>query len=430
MMARVLRHRPSPVLVPESLGASRRLRRARSRLDGGPLPKSELALYDRSTVLYDAFLGPKPGTVVALGPPLENLARAILPLRASVAGRRVRCRVRKFGQLWTWTFNVGGEDKEPFDLELAFRGFSASVPVGRREAPSRRAEVALMTLQKDNPLPWIEDWCRWHHVLHGVEEIALYDNGSANADELVAMLEALDLPVSVRFVEWPFPYGTPSNAHNQFAQTGALNHFRARFGPGARWCLSLDMDEYLVAGPGISLPTTLRGHGEAGVAAVLLDSWFVPPYEGQPPVAERRAGLHSFRSRGPSGSGMKYAYRPERIRHNAPHAAHPSTWPGERLARFLHASVPKRLGRLGRSAARIFRGAGLGRKVRLASLGDLAFLHFRGLNTDWKEAEKPSGKPQAFNPQAHVKEPRIRDLARWLAARKAVPPRKDGTEKS
>lgn len=409
-MAHVRRYRPSPVLVPEALGLARRLRRTRSRLDGGPLPESERALYDRNTVLYDAFPGPEPGTAVALGPPLGNLARSILPLRASVGGRPVRHRVRRFGRLQTWTFDVGAAGDGPFDLDLAFRGFSASVPVARRETPSRRAELALMTLQKDNPFPWIGDWCRWHHVLHGVGEVALYDNASASADEAAAMLEALDLPVSVLFVEWPFPYGTPSNMHNQFAQVGALNHFRARFGAGVEWCLNLDVDECLVAGPGVSVPAALREHGEAGTVSVLLDSWIVPPYEGQPPVAERRAGLHEFRSRGPTGSGMKYAYRPARIRHNAPHVAHPATWPGGRLARFLHGSVPKRLGGPGPVAA-LLRGAGLGRGVRLAGLDELAFFHFRGLNTDWKEAEMPGEKTEAFSPASHVKDERIRALA-------------------
>lgn len=410
-MARVRRYRPSPVLVPESLGAGRGLRQTRSRLDGRPLPAWERALYDRNTVLYDAFPDPRTGAVVALGPPLENLAHAVLPLRASVGGRRVRHRVRRFGRLWTWTFDVGGAGTDPPDLDLAFRNFAASVPIARGETASPRAGVALMTLQKDNLLPWIEDWCRWHHVLHGVDEIALYDNGSANAAEVAAMLEALDLPVSVLLVDWPFPYGTPSNVHNQFAQVGALNHFRARSGAGVRWCLNLDVDEYLVAGPGVSLPAALRDCEKAGTAALLMDSWIVPPHEGQPLLRERRAGLHTFRTRRATRIGMKYAYRPDRIRHNAPHVAHLSTWPGERAARLLHGSVPKLLKRLGPSSASVFRSTGAGKRVRLAGLDELAFFHFRGLNTNWKGARAPSDRMKGFTPVSHVEEPRIRSLA-------------------
>ena len=109
--------------------------------------------------------------------------------------------------------------------------------------------LTLSTVQKDNELQWLDDWCTWHHRVHGVGRFAFYDNGSADRDavydavyaELARRVKGPELIV----VAWDYPYGPALQHGLKFAHTVALNHCRLLFGPYADWCVNLDVDEYL-----------------------------------------------------------------------------------------------------------------------------------------------------------------------------------------
>ena len=104
-----------------------------------------------------------------------------------------------------------------------------------------------MTLQRNNPLPWILDWCRWHHRLHGASRVILYDNASDNRDDLVAALAPDGRGRSTSYsLTGPSPMG----------QDGVIGISSARPGPKTTTCcglvrpthgaLNLDIDENLV----------------------------------------------------------------------------------------------------------------------------------------------------------------------------------------
>ena len=99
--------------------------------------------------------------------------------------------------------------------------------------------LVLSTLQKNNPLCWIKDWCLYYHRVHGVNLILLYDNGSDNRKELAQGLYQLAPNLEIRLIEWDFDYCMAT-------QVAALNQCYHTFGSYASYFLNFDIDEYLI----------------------------------------------------------------------------------------------------------------------------------------------------------------------------------------
>jgi hypothetical protein len=109
-----------------------------------------------------------------------------------------------------------------------------------------------MTLSKDNPLHWIEEWAAFHVARQGATAVLLYDNGSTSyrTEDLARRLSRIPGLRRAVVVSWPFPYGVGgTSVHptlDNFCQTGMLDHARRRFCPASASVLNLDVDELLL----------------------------------------------------------------------------------------------------------------------------------------------------------------------------------------
>ena len=272
---------------------------------------------------------------------------------------------------------------------------------------------------KDNDVQWIKDWCIWHHRVHGVGRIVIYDNDSDNIDAVYESLSSLTIPELV-LVRWSFPYGPysrqsrglPRSVH--FAQMGSLNHCRMVFGSCTHWCMNLDIDEYLYSNGDAPLPVHLRGRKYRNRSVVYLRSYGVPMTTD---FKSRRCFDSPFRWRAPSRGGIKYIHRPERTEVSGIHRLTTlSRWRALRAAKHCAAKAIMftglwRLGRgLLRRAKRAAQGLGLdgaGPSWRLWRREDLLFFfHFEALNTGWYR-ERRAGRP---DPRSVVADDRILEM--------------------
>ena len=291
------------------------------------LTETDYREYDSRTIFYDVFRCDDDRKVVAIGPPPVNLRNELEKLRITCGGRMIPHRKREYRRLCVLeltcdqTANAG----KNLPLRFSFPSFDVEieVPPHPLSAPAEAHHLGLMTLQRNNPLPWILDWCRWHHRLHGVSRLVLYDNASDNHDDLAAALARMDETVDIVLVDWPFPYGPRWSPKNQFCQTGAQNHYRLRFGSADAWCLNLDIDECLVVSGKKTFKQYLHDCEGNGIAEVLFDSFIVPPYQGQPAIANRRVSSYWFRNRERRGWALKFAFKPRHIEYVGPHMAYP-----------------------------------------------------------------------------------------------------------
>ena len=416
----ILIYRPTPVLIPEDSACRRDFLSRQSTVDNVPLAEADYREYDSRTIFYDVFRCDDDRKVVAIGPPPVNLRNELETLRITCGGRIIPHCKREYRKLCVLelacdqTTNAG----KNLPLRFSFPSFDVEieVPPPPLSAPAEAHHLSLMTLQRNNLLPWILDWCRWHHRLHGVSRVVLYDNASDNRDDLAAALARMGEAVDIVLVDWPFPYGPRRSHKNWFCQTGAQNHYLLRFGAADAWCLNLDIDECLVVSGEKTFKQYLHDCEGNGIVEVLFDSFIVPPYQGQPTIANRRISSYWFRNRERRGHNFKFAFKPRHIECVGPHMAYPKNRVLAKLIglprlydkalRFLYGSVRKRL-----SSKRMVRFFFQNQfALRDPSPEESFYYHFRGLNTNWRPEGNFGEEVESFDASRHVPDTLINEL--------------------
>ena len=377
---------PLAVRLPDGAGVER----SYAGLGLGP---GELALCDRRTVFSDVFASADGRELICIGPPWDEFGP---PLAVAVDGRARTFRaevptefdIRRAALL---RVALAASARGVVEVRVEFARFAVAATVDLdAQLPwrLRRVALTLAAVQKDNPLAWLRDWCLWHRRAHGFERVVVYDNGSRDADVVHARLGAAAARFGMELivVRWGFPYGPPRRFAANLAQTVAFNHCRLRFGGATRWCVNLDVDEYLYNASDRPLEACLASAARDGIA-------YLPQY--RVPCASAGATERCFASprreiRLQRRAGRKVAYRPPLTRWNEVHSAAP-----------VRRSLPNRVA--GRAVAALRRApapvrialAALAGRLRwpVAPEPTLFFYHFRALNTGWKfpRAVPPAG---------------------------------------
>ena len=416
----ILIYQPTPVLIPEDSACRRDFLSRQSTVDNACLTEADYREYDSRTIFYDVFRCDDDRKMVAIGPPPVNLRNELEKLRITCGGRMIPHRKREYPKLCILEFSSDqtANAGKNLPLRFSFPSFDVEieVPPPPLSSPAEAPHLGLMTLQRNNPLPWILDWCRWHHRLHGVSRVVLYDNASDNRDDLAAALARMGEAIDIVLIDWPFPYGPGRSHKNFFCQTGAQNHYRLRFGSADAWCLNLDIDECLVVSGKKTFKQYLHDCEGNGIVEVLFDSFIVPPHQGQPAIANRRVSSYWFRNRERRGTGFKFAFKPRHIEHVKQHIAYPQNPVFAKLiglphlydktCRFFYGSVRKRL-----SSRRILRFFFPNQfALRYPSPEEMFYYHFRGLNTNWIPKRNLGEEVESFDASRHVSDTLIGEL--------------------
>ena len=400
-MAGLVTYAPRGVFLPADAGVV--------RTEAPGLDPAARARIDQRTVFCDVFPSRAGDALICVGPPFLGFGR---PVTVTVDGAPRRFAVTEgpgVQRASVLRVELGrprprSRPPEPCHVRVAFPGFAVGFGVaGPMRCPDpeeqpRPVSLTLVTIQRDNDPQWLLDWCAWHTRVHGVERVVIYDNGSRDADGLYAGLADRAGDFELVAVRWHYPYGPPRDHAYKFAQTAALNHCRLMFGPRTRWCLSLDVDEYLFSSAAAPLADVLEGGGTDTVRL----PWYEVPLGAGPAAAARPARCFDspWRARFPRRAGqLKYVYRPGSVRFNDVHGVTPAA---AGPAGAMRARLVAALRRLG--AARAVRWAlAMAWRAALdalpAALGArgsepvLFFLHFRALNTGWKHPPRvrPAG---------------------------------------
>ena len=348
-----------------------------------PEHASDRARYDHKTIFYDVFFSADGKDLLCIGPPLLNFG---MPLAITCGKQALKFTVEtpfysvylNFSLVRIKAADCRQMQAPSFNLHFRFADFEVAVSCSPQKVmPLAKKTLTLATLQKDNEVQWIKDWCVWHNKAHNVERIIIYDNGSANFEEIYAKLSALD--VELVFVHWPYLYGPVPDAEivNAYCQIGSLNHCRLFFGGSTEWCINLDVDEYLYTGDGLSLESCISKPWVRASSVVLLGSYLVPAAETSNGNGVARCfdfGLRSnrFRGNGREDAGCrKYIYRPNRVAANLRHEVLvKSRWPFFRLA-LQKALISLRKPQWYFAAAK-------------PDADKMFFYHFAALGTSWK----------------------------------------------
>ena len=404
------KYTPQAVCVPPGVGVER-------SFAGYEIGDDVRALCDRTTVFCDVFQVPNRDEVVCIGPPFSDFGH---PHTVRLLGRRRRFVVEELpwgpGRVSILriigTSDVDSADDPNVDLQVDFPEFGIDAQVRLpRGVPRPHVALTLATVQKDNDLQWLDDWCAWHQRMHGVDRFVIYDNASADRDAVYAQLARRVEGPEFVVVHWDYLYGPPLPHELNFTQPVALNHCRLLFGPYTQWCINLDVDEYLFNSGSKPLASYLR---QMRKPHVYLPSYIVPMTVDNSP---RRSFDSPFRSA--RFEGRKYVYGPAATAFAEVHdVVSRKQWslrwirvaakrvlrgfgvdPGRFLAavrRIAAWLTPRPPGRPGQSGARQGDANGSDEPT-------LFFFHFRALNTGWKHPRRVV----PVDPDKHVKDERI-----------------------
>jgi hypothetical protein len=227
-------------------------------------------------LFYDVFRDAGHDGVLLIGPPLLNCDSLLDSLTFRVPGQadRIAWRYEPGRSGFSPNFKIrlshpalAGADR----LQIAAAGRQVEVriqPNGDSRFAGRRI---ILTMSKDNPLPWVRDWVTFNVRIHQADAVLVYDNGSsaygvAALEELLSGIPGINAAL---VVPWPFPYGPnvgPRKIQDSFfCQPGSLEHARWRYCATARGVLHNDVDELTVPRPGDSIFNFLERSGKAAI---------------------------------------------------------------------------------------------------------------------------------------------------------------------
>ena len=335
-MNKVSIYHPRSISLPD--GIERKILLSDSVKKSRRVTEEQRRKYDSKTLFFDVFLSADGQTLRCLGPHFVNIGppRAVrcqgqpleftMPLLDARLYKKAECSL-----VCISLKTAPRHDSLSITMEFADFEIDIPCPPSAPRLADKKVDLMLMTIQKDNPLIWIKDWCQWHGRVHGVQRVILYDNGSSvqySLQELSSELAKLD--VEVLLVNWLFPFGPPLPAFRndfiqngihmshqwRFAHNGAVNHCRLLWENLCNWCVNLDIDEYLYLKSPLPLRDYLRQRTRDPV--VYMDSYFLWSLlrlkDQLPRFFDYRIRISHLRS-----SLFKYIYQPERTLYNSTH---------------------------------------------------------------------------------------------------------------
>ncbi|MCB1502010.1 MAG: hypothetical protein KDK07_19865 [Bauldia sp.] len=376
------------------------------------LSRDRLDQFDADTLFFDVFRTGRRDEIVCIGPSLDGIAPAGLALSFAAEGLAGPIAVRheppRMHQqpVGRFVLSAPGLDRVR-RLRITAGERSVVVAPGAPRADLLAGHRVLMTLSKDNPLHWIEEWAAFHVARHRASAVLVYDNGSGgySPEALATTLARVPGLRRAVVVPWPFPYGVGGRpeypALDNFCQTGMLDHARRRFCTTAASVLNLDVDELLPRkGPSIF------DRIESGSLAAIHFRGLWVEREG---VREHEQAL-ALRHR-----DCGYVWRSQ--------LAAAAAGAGHRLCRTKWIAVPSRCGA----------GAEWGVHEVYAATEDARstqsdwrmtdetfhYRHFRQINAGWKIDRWRSSEP--FDAICVKDQQLARDMTRWLGWRNDRP---------
>lgn len=284
--------------------------------------------FDSKTLFYDIFF--RSSWLICIGPPFYSIGN---PLAIKHRGKNLRYKaICGYHIAMAALIYIKIDKREfPTEIEFIFKKFTLKVFCTCQDnIHLDHSTISLLSLQKDNSLIWIKDWCRWHIRVHGVGRIFLYDNASSYWANLSERLAELEETVEIILVPWHYKYGPviPGAEIYRFCRSGVLNHFRLLFGHQNAWCINLDIDEFLYSNSHLPLEQYLALPKNLASTAIGLPCYLFP--RGQQLDKNPPRFYHSqFRYR-PSYynplKAPKYICQPQLVKIMDNHRVYLQTW--------------------------------------------------------------------------------------------------------
>lgn len=235
------------------------------------------AAFDRKTLFYDCFRDTDGSRVLLVGPPPYGLDYRRATFAAGPSGERLRARF--FPSLSTMITELRDVPADTARIEVAMAGERFVLPVQPSSCGALAGRRVLFSVNRDNELNWIREWAEFHARAHGTDAVILFDNGSTKYDaaEVQAVLSGVPGLQHVGVPQWrssfgPFDPAVKSNPYwGRFLQIGSMSVVLRRYGERAYGLLDCDIDELAGTTSGRSIYDL--AHESRGGLVVFRGTW-------------------------------------------------------------------------------------------------------------------------------------------------------------
>ena len=338
------------------------------RLPRAPKRKRSADFYDAfdaHTLVYDVFWHVDGNRVLLICPPPLNLEFAwraadfvALPSGQKLAANFVILRS-------TMTISLENVPKDTKKIELVFDGKAYTARVRENLSHELENSRLMFTMNRNNPLEWIREWALFHRVMHGVDSILVFDNGSTEytLQDMEQTLGSVDGIKNIIVSSLPQKYGPHDPGvlfyrfWANFLQLSSISIMFRRFGSRAFGILNCDIDELvapLSTGDIFSVANESRD-GLFMLRGIWVESTIASSKAPSAPLPIHTNFTHVLRDFRKRLNADKWVIEPKRDWLQAQNA-HPAVHRIRNVAK---------------------------KYARRAPHG--VFFHFKGINTNWKE---------------------------------------------
>jgi hypothetical protein len=332
------------------------------RASGRQRPAAFAAAFDTRTLFYDCFRHADGKRILLVGPPPYGIDYR----GATFTAGSVTLRARFYASLSTMITELSGAPADATAVRVSIAGETHELVVQPSSCAALTGRRLLFTINRDNELGWIREWAEYHARAHGTDAVIVVDNGSTRygVDELQATLAAVPGVAVAAAPSWPYSFGPfdPAVTNNpywaRFLQIGSMSMVLRRYGEAAYGLLDCDIDELAGTTSGRSIYDL--AHESRGGLVVFRGTWIEAVGEGarHRDFTQRRTDPKAALS-----PQRKWCLDPTRpwVRRLSVHPY----WHWIEGRAWFSKTMPE----------------------------DATYWHFRGINTNWKEARKaaPAG---------------------------------------
>lgn len=273
--------------------------------------------FDNSTIFYDVIQFHD--KIILVGPPLRNFMEVINSSKIIIDGELINDDDKYFSDedLTTRSFiKLKNADKKNKFKIVFSDGNIQSVKINQSVAAEYENSNVLMTLSKNNEIPWIINWIKYHVINFEIDTLLFYDNGS-DIYTINSLLERIKSEVpnleNIIICEFDFKYGANIQQDkldikfdSMFLQNSLLNHCKYFLTVDNNILIWNDIDE-LIYGKNKVLKSELNKS-----PVLLIESKWVGTFLKK----EKKDFIHNdfiYKKNEHIPSGSKWVFRPKGI---------------------------------------------------------------------------------------------------------------------
>jgi hypothetical protein len=214
-------------------------------------------LYDYNTVWNDC-VQVNQSTIMLIGPPLYDTANYLQQYCkiTDAVGNKLRCRTVEMDRACVVYVTVNSFLD---NIVIHNQQYQRTIKVNQLDYAFDNKKV-IVTISKNHPISWLQQWIDYHKIVHNVEGLLLYNNQSTiyssieledqlKRDDMIIKIVDYDVPFGVMGGgdwEWEGRSGTYLPWDSDFSQYVMLEHAKQRYLHCAKLAINADTDELLL----------------------------------------------------------------------------------------------------------------------------------------------------------------------------------------